>query len=323
MKTILVTGGAGFLGYNLCKKLLKEGNKVICHDNMITGQSDNVDELLKLSNFEFKIADVKSHGYNPHNVHFDKLDQIYHMACPASPPKYQKDPIDTTLTIVNGTKNILEFAKYHNATVLVASTSEVYGDPEVSPQREDYRGNVNCTGIRATYDEGKRVSESLAFDYKRIHNVDIRVSRTFNTAGPGMDLDDGRVVTNFVKQALTNTPLTIYGDGLQTRSICDVDDQIEGLIKLVNSNYSDTPVNIGNPNEVTMIDLAKEIIHLTNSKSKVEYKDLPQDDPKRRCPDITLAKKVLNWEPKINRKDCLIKIIDYAREKISNERNTI
>jgi UDP-glucuronate decarboxylase len=318
MKTILVTGGAGFLGYNLCKRLLKEGNNVVCHDNMLTGQNENVDDLSSYSNFLFKAIDVKSNGYNPYNIYFDRLDEIYHMACPASPPEYQKDPVDTLLTIVNGTKNILEFAKYYNCKVLIASTSEVYGDPEVSPQSETYRGSVNPCGIRSCYDEGKRASESLAYDYKRMYGTNIRVSRTFNTAGPGMSLDDGRVVTNFIKQALTNSPLTVYGDGLQTRSICYVDDQIDGLTKLVKSDYSDTPVNIGNPEEVTMIDLAKEVIELTNSKSSIEYRPLPKDDPKKRCPDIALAKRVLGWEPKTSRRDGLIKTIAYAKQKMNS-----
>lgn len=317
MKSILVTGGAGFLGYNLCKRLLREGNRVVCHDNLSTGQSENVDELSKYGNFIFKTVDVKSSGYNPYNVYFDKIDQIYHLACPASPPKYQKDPIDTMMTMVVGTKNILEFAKYHDATVLVASTSEVYGDPEISPQIESYRGSVNPHGIRSCYDEGKRAAECLTFDYKRMYGLDIRISRTFNTYGEGMDIADGRVVTNFISQALTHSPITIYGDGSQTRSLCYVDDQIDGLIKLMNSKYSDSPVNIGNPEEITVLDLAKEIIELTNSKSEIVHRPLPSDDPKQRRPDISLAERVLDWKPKTSRKLGLIKTIEYAKRKMS------
>lgn len=316
MKTILVTGGAGFLGYNLSKRLLKEGHTVICHDNMLTGQSDNVEELSKEPNYSFKTIDIKSHGYNPYNVSFNKLDEIYHLACPASPPKYQADPIDTTMTIVNGTKNILEFAKYHKCKVLIASTSEVYGDPEVSPQDETYNGNVHTTGIRSCYDESKRVAECLSYDFKRMYGTEVRVSRTFNTYGPGMDLDDGRVVTNFIKQALTNSPITVYGDGSQTRSLCYIDDQIDGLIKLLASNYSETPVNIGNPEEITMLDLAREIINLTKSKSEIVFMPLPSDDPKKRKPDITLAKNVIGWQPKTNRTDGLLKTIEYAKSKL-------
>ena len=310
MKRILVAGGAGFLGSNLCRQLLKERNYVICLDNLFTGRKSNIEDLLSNKNFEFIEHDIQ----NPIDL---EVDQIYNAACPASPPAYQKSPTNTTKTCVLGLINLLELATKNNATILQFSTSEIYGDPIVHPQTEDYRGNVNPIGIRACYDEGKRVGETLMFDYAREFGTKIKVIRIFNTYGPGMDKNDGRVVSNFIVQALKGENITIYGEGKQTRSFCYVDDLIDGIIKMMNSNEEfQGPVNLGNPGEFTMLELADLVIKLTNSKSKIEYKPLPSDDPTQRKPDISLAKKELKWTPKIKLEEGLLKTIDYFKKEI-------
>lgn len=329
-KTILVTGCAGFIGTNLCLRLLKEGNVVIGVDNFCSGQRKNIDTLSLYENFYFEKMDVSDYGfYNDFIFNFSKaiigfdlnLDEIYHLACPASPPTYQKNPIATMITGVVGTKNVLDLAVAFKCKMLFTSTSEVYGDPEVSPQPESYRGNVNPYGIRSCYDESKRAAECLMYDYKRTKNVDIRVARIFNTSGPYMSIDDGRVVTNFIKQALNNESITIYGNGTQSRSFCYIDDQVDGLIALMNSNCWQTPINIGNTDEITMLQLATEIIELTNSRSVLEFKPLPKDDPKQRRPDISLAKRILNWEPKVSRIDGLKKTIEYFKEQLNESQD--
>jgi len=307
MKTILVTGGAGFLGSHLCEFLIKKGNEVICLDNLFTGNLENISHLEKNPNFKFVEHDI----IEP--IYFDdiKIDQIYNLACPASPIHYQFNPVRTVKANTIGVINVLGIAKKHGARVLQASTSEIYGDPLEHPQKESYRGNVNTIGERACYDEGKRVAETLFFDYHREHGLDIRVARIFNTYGPRMYEFDGRVVSNFIVQALKGTPITIYGDGKQTRSFCYVDDLILGLYKLMNKSNFTGPVNIGNPGEFTMIELAKLVIEMTGSKSKIIFKKLPQDDPKKRKPDISLAKKELKWEPTIDIRTGLKKTIEY------------
>jgi UDP-glucuronate decarboxylase len=306
-KRILVTGGAGFLGSHLCERLLNEGNDVICADNFFTGDKANIEHLLENHYFELLRHDVTFPLYV-------EVDEIYNLACPASPIHYQFDPVQTTKTSVVGAVNMLGLAKRTKAKILQASTSEVYGDPEVHPQPETYRGAVNPIGIRACYDEGKRCAETLFFDYYRQHDVDIKVMRIFNTYGPRMNPDDGRVVSNFIVQALKGEDITIYGDGMQTRSFCYVDDLIDGMIRLMNSREGFTgPVNIGNPGEFTMIELAEAVLRLTGSKSKLVYQPLPQDDPLQRQPDITLAKKELGWEPTINLEEGLKKTIDYFK----------
>lgn len=307
MKTILVTGGAGFLGSHLCEYLIKKGNEVICLDNLFTGNLKNISHLEKNPNFKFVEHDI----IEP--IFFDdtKIDQIYNLACPASPIHYQFNPVRTVKANTIGVINVLGIAKKHGARVLQASTSEIYGDPLEHPQKESYRGNVNTIGERACYDEGKRVAETLFFDYHREHGLDVRVARIFNTYGPRMYEFDGRVVSNFIVQALKGSPITIYGNGKQTRSFCYVDDLISGLYKLMNKGNFTGPVNIGNPGEFTMIELANMIIEMTGSKSKIIYKELPQDDPKKRKPDISLAKKELKWEPKIDIRTGLKKTIEY------------
>ncbi len=306
----LVTGGAGFLGSHLCDRLIKDGYDVICVDNLFTGSKDNIRHLLGNPYFEFIRHDVIQPIYV-------ECDQIFNLACPASPLWYQKDPIYTTKTSMYGAFNALGLAKRTGARILQASTSEVYGDPECNAQTEDYRGCVNTIGIRSCYDEGKRVAETLFFDYHRKHNVDIKVMRIFNTYGPRMDIGDGRVVSNFIVQALNGEDITIYGEGSQTRSFCYVDDLIEGMVRLMNSRDGFTgPVNIGNPGEFTIKQLAEIVIELTGSKSKLVYRDLPQDDPTQRRPDITLAKKELDWEPTIQLREGLEKTIEYFREVI-------
>ena len=306
-KRILVTGGAGFLGSHLCRRLLKEGNDVICLDNFFTGDKQNIVDLLPNPYFELIRHDVQE----PVLL---EVDEIYNLACPASPPYYQYDPVDTTKTSVLGAINMLDIARKCGAKILQASTSEVYGDPEVHPQPESYRGNVSTTGIRACYDEGKRCAETLFFDYKRQYDVKIKVIRIFNTYGPFMNPSDGRVVSNFIVQALKGEDITIYGDGTQSRSFQYVDDLIEGMIKLMNSKDEFTgPVNIGNPDEFTMLELAQKVIDLTNSDSKLIYKDLPQDDPLQRQPVIELAKKELDWEPTIKLEEGLVKTIEYFK----------
>jgi UDP-glucuronate decarboxylase len=323
---ILVTGGTGFLGSNLCKALVDNGDTVACLDNNYTGRLENIKELLDKPNFTFIEKDVTG----PLKVK-GKIDQIYNLACPASPPAYQgKHAIETTRTCVLGALNMLELAKEHGATILQTSTSEVYGEPLVHPQTEEYRGNVNPIGIRACYDEGKRCAESLFFDYNRHEGVNIKVVRIFNTYGVNMDKNDGRVVSNFINQALNGEDITIYGDGTQTRSFCYVDDTIRGLIKMMNSPKEITgPINIGNPSEFTMLELARMVLEKINSKSSVVYHPIPKDDPTRRKPCIDKAINLLNWKPEISLSEGLDKTIDYFRKemnkglvraKIANER---
>jgi UDP-glucuronate decarboxylase len=307
-KRILVTGGAGFIGSHLCERLLKEGHEVICVDNFFTGTKDNIVHLMDNPYFEIIRHDICFPLYV-------EVDEIYNLACPASPVHYQKDPVQTTKVSVLGSINMLGLAKRLKIKILQASTSEVYGDPEVHPQPETYWGNVNPIGPRACYDEGKRCAETLFFDYHRQHGIKIKVVRIFNTYGPRMHPNDGRVVSNFIVQALKNEPITVYGDGTQTRSFCYVDDMVEGIIKMMNSQDDFTgPVNLGNPEEYRIIDLAKKIIDLTGSRSKIVFKPLPQDDPKRRRPDITLAKEKLGWEPKTPLEEGLKKTIAYFEE---------
>ena len=302
---VLVTGGAGFLGSHLCDRLVREGYDVICVDNLFTGSKDNIRHLIGNPYFEFIRHDVIQ-------PIFVECDQIYNLACPASPLWYQKDPIYTTKTSIYGAFNTLGLAKRTGARILQSSSSEVYGDPECNPQPEEYRGCVNTIGIRSCYDEGKRVAETLFFDYHRKHGVDIKVMRIFNTYGPRMDIGDGRVVSNFIVQALKGEDITIYGDGSQTRSFCYVDDLIEGMVRLMNSRDGFTgPVNIGNPGEFTIKQLAEIVIELTDSRSQIVYRELPQDDPTQRRPDITLAKKELNWEPIIQLREGLKSTIKY------------
>lgn len=305
MKRILVSGGAGFLGSHLCDKLLAEGHEVLCVDNFFTGNRRNIHHLLDNKNFELLRHDVT------HPLYVE-VDEIYNLACPASPIHYQFDPVQTTKTSVIGAMNMLGLAKRLKIRILQASTSEVYGDPEIHPQPESYRGNVNTLGPRACYDEGKRCAETLFFDYNRQHGVPIKVMRIFNTYGPRMHPNDGRVVSNFIVQALKGQDITIYGDGKQTRSFCYVDDNIDGMYKLMNSREGFTgPVNIGNPGEFTMLELAQQVIELTNSNSKLVFMPLPQDDPMQRKPVIDLAKQELGWEPKIPLKEGLVKTIAY------------
>lgn len=309
-KRILITGAAGFLGSNLCEKLLNEGHYVIALDNLMTGSLTNLSEFMDNDNFEFIEHDV----INPIDI---KVDEIYNLACPASPPFYQKDPVYTTKISVFGAINMLDLARKYGAKILQASTSEVYGDPQVHPQPESYRGAVNPIGIRACYDEGKRCAESLFFDYHREYGVKIKVMRIFNTYGPRMNPDDGRVVSNFIVQALKGTDITMYGDGTQTRSFCYVDDNLNGMVALMNSKDSFTgPVNIGNPVEFTMLELAEKVIKLTGSKSKIIFQALPSDDPLQRKPVIDLAKNELNWEPTVFLEDGLEKSITYFKTKI-------
>ena len=307
---VLVTGGAGFIGSHLCEKLLEQGNDVICLDNLFTGQKDNIRHLMTNPYFEFVRHDVLEDIYV-------ECDQIYNLACPASPIHYQYDPIKTAKTSVIGALHTLGLAKRCNARILQASTSEVYGDPEVHPQPETYRGCVNPNGPRSCYDEGKRMAETLFFDYHRQHDVDIKVIRIFNTYGPRMRMDDGRVVSNFIVQALKGEDITIYGDGQQTRSFCYVDDLVEGMIRMMNSRDGFTgPVNLGNPGEFTMLQLAEQIIKMTGSSSKIVHMPLPQDDPTQRRPVIDLAKKELDWEPTIKLEDGLVKTIEYVKSVI-------
>jgi len=304
-KTILVTGGAGFIGSNMCERLLANNNKVICVDNLYTGSMNNINHLLSNDQFQFINHDIIEPLIIDCNI-----DQIYNFACPASPPKYQKDPIYTLKVNFQGVLNMLELAKDKKATILQSSTSEIYGEPEISPQPESYRGNVNTIGIRSCYDEGKRVAETLMMDYHTKYGVDTRIVRIFNTYGPKMDNNDGRVVSNFINQALEGQDITLYGDGEQTRSFCYIEDQLDGLIKLMNSSYI-YPVNIGNTRELSMKDLANIIIQLTKSESKIIYKSLPSDDPTNRKPDISRAKEVLQWEPTYNLEDGLSETIHY------------
>jgi len=306
---ILVTGGAGFLGSNLCDRLLADGHEVICIDNFFTGRKSNITHLIGNPNFELVRHDV----IDPYKF---EVDQIYNLACPASPPHYQYNAIKTVKTSVMGAINSLGLAKRVGARVFQASTSEVYGDPAIHPQPESYWGNVNPIGIRSCYDEGKRVAETLFMDYHRQNHVDIRIVRIFNTYGPRMHPDDGRVVSNFIVQALKGDDITIYGDGLQTRSFCYVDDLIEGFIRLMNQTEVIGPVNIGNPGEFTMLQLAELTLKLVGGKSKIVYRPLPNDDPKQRRPDITLARKVLKWEPAVQLEEGLQRTIAYFKTQI-------
>lgn len=311
MKRILVSGGAGFLGSHLCERLLNEGNEVLCVDNLFTGRKVNVHHLMDNKRFEFLRHDVTF-------PLFVEVDEIYNLACPASPVHYQFDPVQTTKTSVIGAINMLGLAKRLKIKILQASTSEVYGDPEIHPQPESYKGSVNTIGIRACYDEGKRCAETLFFDYHRQHKLDIKVMRIFNTYGPRMHPNDGRVVSNFIVQALRGEDITIFGDGMQTRSFCYVDDLIEGMYRLMNSRPGFTgPVNIGNPGEFTMLELAEKILQITGSKSKLKFLPLPQDDPMQRQPVIDLAKKELGWEPKVQLEEGLTKTIAYFKQEIS------
>lgn len=306
-KKVLVTGGAGFIGSHLCERLVARGNDVLCVDNFFTGAKANVTHLLQAKNFELLRHDVTF-------PLFVEIDEIYNLACPASPVHYQYDPVQTTKTSVHGAINMLGLAKRTNAKILQASTSEVYGDPEVHPQTEDYKGNVNPIGPRACYDEGKRCAETLFFDYYRQHKLNIRVCRIFNTYGPRMHPEDGRVVSNFIMQAIRGEPITLYGDGSQTRSFCFVDDLVEGMMRLMDADDAHTgPMNLGNPGEYTIRQLAETIAEMTHSKSEIIFKPLPQDDPTQRCPDITLAKNVLGWEPTIQLRDGLQRTIDYFK----------
>ena len=304
MKRILVTGGAGFIGSHLCKTLLELNNEVICIDNFYSGSRKNIEKLIDYEKFEFVKHDIIS------SLSLE-VDEIYNLACPASPVSYQLDPVKTIKTCIYGSLNMLELAKNTNAKILQASTSEIYGNPLIHPQNEDYVGNVNPIGPRSCYDEGKRASETLFFDYFRQFNVDISVVRIFNTYGPNMSINDGRVVSNFICQALRNENITIYGDGKQTRSFCFIDDLVYGLILMMGKNNFQGPVNLGNPDEISVSKLAQDIVNLTNSKSSIHNKDLPQDDPLQRKPDISLAQKQLDWSPKTNRIDGLRKTIDY------------
>jgi UDP-glucuronate decarboxylase len=307
MKKILVTGGAGFLGSHLCDRLVEQGHHVLCVDNYFTGSKKNVEHLLDHKNFEIIRQDICIPLYV-------EVDEIYNLACPASPYYYQLDPIQTLKTSVIGAFNMLGLAKRTGARILQASTSECYGDPEVHPQPEDYWGNVNPIGIRSCYDEGKRAAETLFMDYHRKHGVDIRIMRIFNTYGPRMNPNDGRVVSNFVVQALRGEDITIYGDGTQTRSFCYFEDNLDGMMALMNlDDVYPLPVNIGNPGEFTMLELAEKVIQLTGTASKIVHQDLPQDDPRQRRPDISRAKTVLGWEPTISLDEGLVKTIDYFR----------
>jgi UDP-glucuronate decarboxylase len=307
---ILVTGGAGFLGSHLCDALLNLGHEVVSIDNFYTGSMRNISHLKPNSNFESIRHDVTIPIYL-------EIDGIFNLACPASPIHYQNDPVQTLKTSVHGAINILGLAKRTKARVLQASTSEIYGDPEVHPQKEDYWGRVNPIGIRACYDEGKRAAETLFFDYHRQHKLDIRVARIFNTFGPRMTLNDGRVITNFISQALQNEPITVYGDGQQTRSFCYVDDLIDGLIKLFFTDNIYEPINLGNPTPITMLQLANEVIELTNSNSQIVFIDLPGDDPRDREPDISRARNLIGWDPKISRKTGLDRTIQDLKAQLS------
>ena len=308
-KRILVTGGAGFIGSHLCERLLEKGNEVVCLDNFFTGSKDNIKHLY--SDYRFEL--IRHDLVNPILL---EVDQIYNLACPASPVHYQYNPVKTVKTSVMGTLNMLGLAKRVKARILQASTSEVYGDPTVHPQPETYWGNVSCIGLRSCYDEGKRVAETLMMDYHRQNEVDIRIVRIFNTYGPRMALNDGRVISNFITQALRGQPLTIYGDGNHTRSFCYVSDMVKGMIAMMEQDEFTGPVNLGNPQELSIAELAESIIESTGSKAGIEYQPLPPDDPVRRCPDISLAKAQLNWQPEIDFKTGLSQTIEYFKNKL-------
>ena len=306
---ILVTGGAGFIGSHLVDRLMEAGNTVVCIDNLYTGRKSNNSQWLENPNFQLIQHDIID------QIEIDNVDQIYHLACPASPVHYQFDPVKTAKTNFLGTLNMLDLAKKWKARIFLASTSEVYGDPLIHPQTEDYWGNVNCTGIRSCYDEGKRIAETLTFDYHRQYDLEVRVARIFNTHGSRMLENDGRVVSNFIVQALKGIPLTIYGDGSQTRSFCYVSDLVEGFIRLMNSDYTG-PVNLGNPGEYTILQLAETIQRLIDPTAALVFKPLPLDDPQRRQPDISKAKSHLDWEPKVGLEEGLSKTIAYFRDHL-------
>jgi UDP-glucuronate decarboxylase len=305
-QTILVTGGAGFIGSHLCQRLLTDGHDVVCADNFFTGSKENIRHLLGQNHFEFVRHDI----VNPLVI---EVDRIYNLACPASPVHYQFNPIKTIKTSTVGMVNMLGLAKRVNARILQASTSEVYGDPESHPQREEYWGHVNPIGIRSCYDEGKRVAETLCMDYHRQNRVDVRIVRIFNTYGPRMHPNDGRVVSNFIVQALRGEPISLYGDGSQTRSFCYVDDLVEGLVRMMANDATTGPINLGNPVEITVRELAERVVDMTGSSSPIEYKPLPQDDPRQRRPDISRAKSVLEWEPRVPLEEGLRRTIDYFK----------
>lgn len=307
MKRVLVTGGGGFIGSHLCEKLLKKGNEVLCVDNFFTGAKSNIAHLINNPYFEVLRHDITFPLYL-------EVDEIYNLACPASPIHYQFDPVQTIKTAVHGAINMLGLAKRLKIRILQASTSEVYGNPSVHPQPESYWGSVNPIGVRSCYDEGKRCAETLFFDYHRQHTLKIKVARIFNTYGPRMHPNDGRVVSNFVIQALKGEDITVYGDGSQTRSFCYIDDMIEGLIRLMNTSDEFTgPVNLGNPSEISILELSEKVLKITKSKSKIVFKPLPQDDPVQRCPDITLAKKILRWQPKVRLEEGLEQAVEYFK----------
>jgi len=314
IKKIIITGGAGFIGSHLCKKILNEGHKVICIDNLFTGSKYNIKNLLVNKNFKFINHDITNPFFE------DNVDEIYNLACPASPIHYQFNPIKTIKTCTLGVINMLGLAKKNNAKILQASTSEIYGDPKIHPQKEDYNGNVNLLGPRACYDEGKRCSETLFMDYHRAHKLKIKIIRIFNTYGPNMAVGDGRVISNFINQAIKNQDITIYGDGSQTRSFMYIDDLINAMIKMMETNKNIIgPINLGNPNEITINNLAELVIKLTNSDSKIVFKSLPSDDPKKRNPDIIMANKILGWNPSLELKEGLNSTINYFNK--INERN--
>lgn len=307
MKTILVTGGAGFIGSHLCERLLTQGNEVICVDNCFSSSKSNIYHLLGQPRFEFIRHDITLPLYV-------QVHEIYNLACPASPLWYQADPVQTTKVSVHGAINMLGLAKRTGAKILQASTSEVYGDPAVHPQKEDYWGNVNSIGLRSCYDEGKRCAETLFFDYCRQYKVKIKVARIFNTYGPQMQIDDGRVISNFIVQALKGKDITVYGDGSQTRSFCYVDDMVDGLIRLMDSEFFVGPVNLGNPIVISILELAQKVQRLASSQSRIVFKKLPKDDPQRRCPDISLAQRQLGWEPFVSLEVGLKKTISYFKD---------
>lgn len=310
MRRILVTGGAGFLGSHLSERLISQGHEVICLDNFFTGTRENVASLLSHPSFELHRHDVQQ----PLTM---EVDQIFHLACPASPVHYQRNPVRTIRTSVEGTLNMLDVARECGARMMISSTSEVYGDPAVHPQKEDYWGNVNPIGPRACYDEGKRCAEALAVSYASQYGIQVRIARIFNTYGPRLHQADGRVVSNFIVQALRGEAITVYGDGLQTRSFCFVSDLVEGFVRLMASEHGVAPVNLGNPRESTMLELAESIIRLTKSRSRIEHRPLPKDDPVRRRPDISRAKELLGWEPEVSLEDGLAETIEYFKRRVA------
>jgi UDP-glucuronate decarboxylase len=312
MKRVLVTGGAGFLGSHLCQMLIARGNRVMCLDTCESGSLDNVAHLTREPRFSLIARDVAE----PVDI---VADEIYHLACPASPRNYQRDPIRTIRTAVVGTMRVLELARATGARVLITSTSEIYGDPEQHPQREDYWGRVNPIGVRSCYDEGKRCAEALASSYQRQHRVEVRIARVFNTYGPRMMENDGRVISNFVVQALRGQPLTVYGDGSQTRSFCYVDDLVAALVRLMGASFDPGPVNLGNPAELSVREVAALVLELSGSPSRLVYRHLPGDDPSRRRPDITRARTVLGWEPRVSLREGLVRTVSYFRERMTNQ----